>query len=122
MMIEAMAMGIPGVAFDIPGVNRLIENEQNGLLAEFGNKDQLIGCWRQLLFDDKFQNKIAQIGIKRSSFSDAVNHRGLEQLLYIFEKLQADAAHTLPKEYAHLGDLVSIDDSLIDAVLSLCIG
>ena len=57
--------------------------------------------------------------LKKSSFSEAVNHRGLEQLLYIFEKLQADAASTLPKEYAHLGDLVSIDGSLIDAVLSM---
>lgn len=70
--------------------------------------------------DDFAKNEIAPPdGIKKSSFFDAVNHRGLEQLLYIFEKLQADAASTLPKEYAHLGDLVSIDGSLIDAVLSM---
>ena len=70
--------------------------------------------------DDFASNQIAPPdGIKKSSFSEAVNHRGLEQLLYIFEKLQADATHTLPKEYAQLGDLVSIDGSLIDAVLSM---
>ena len=70
--------------------------------------------------DDFASNQIAPPdGIKKSSFSEAVNHRGLEQLLYIFEKLQADATHTLPKEYAWLGDLVSIDGSLIDAVLSM---
>ena len=70
--------------------------------------------------DDFARNQIAPPdGIKKSSFSEAVNHRGLEQLLYIFEKLQADATHTLPKEYAQLGDLVSIDGSLIDAVLSM---
>ena len=58
-------------------------------------------------------------GIQKSSFFEAIHHRGPEQLLYIFEKLQADTAHTLPNEYAHLGYLVSIDGSLIDAVLSM---
>ena len=58
-------------------------------------------------------------GIEKSSFFDAVNHRGLDQLLYVFEKLQAVAAQTLPKKHAHLGDIVSIDGSLIDTVLSM---
>ena len=43
----------------------------------------------------------------------------MEQLLYIFQKLQADAAQILPKEYEDLGEIVSIDGSLIDAVLSM---
>ena len=75
----------------------------------------------QVLEEDDFaKSEIAPPeGIQKSSFFEAINHRGLEQLLYVFEKLQADAAHTLPNEYAHLGDLVSIDGSLIDAVLSM---
>ena len=86
-------------------------------LEEYSSGSHLI----QALEEDDFAKKeiAPPDGIKKSSFSEAVNHRGLEQLLYIFEKLQADAAHTLPKEYAHLGDLVSIDGSLIDAVLSM---
>jgi hypothetical protein len=58
-------------------------------------------------------------GIQKSSFFEAINHRGLEQLLYVFEKLQAETTQTLPKKYAHLGNIVSIDGSLIDAVLSM---
>lgn len=58
-------------------------------------------------------------GIKKSSFFEAINHRGLEQLVYIFQKLQADAAQILPKQHETLGDIVSIDGSLIDAVLSM---
>jgi len=58
-------------------------------------------------------------GIKKSSFFEAINHRGLEQLLYVFEKLQADAAQSLPKQYENLGDIVSIDGSLVNAVLSM---
>lgn len=86
-------------------------------LEEYSSGSHLV----QALEEDDFARKeiAPPKGIKKSSFSEAVNHRGLEQLLYIFEKLQADATHTLPKEYTHLGDLVSIDGSLIDAVLSM---
>ncbi len=70
--------------------------------------------------DDFAKHEIAPPeGIEKSSFFEAINHRGLEQLLYVFDKLQAVAAQTLPKKYAHLGDIVSIDGSLIDAVLSM---
>ena len=58
-------------------------------------------------------------GISRSSFSEAINHRGLEQLQFIFENLYKQAAKVLPKEHKGLGELVSIDGSLIDAVLSM---
>jgi hypothetical protein len=86
-------------------------------LEEYSSGSHLV----QALAEDDFASKeiAPPNGIKKSSFFEAVNHRGLEQLLYIFEKLQADATHTLPKEYARLGDLVSVDGSLIDAVLSM---
>jgi len=58
-------------------------------------------------------------GISRSSFSEAINHRGLEQLQFIFENLYKQALGVLPKEHTELGELVSIDGSLIDAVLSM---
>jgi hypothetical protein len=57
-------------------------------------------------------------GIKKSSFFEAINNRGLEQLTEIFGHLVQQAG-TLPAEYAHLGNLVAIDGSLIDAVLSM---
>lgn len=65
-------------------------------------------------------NQIApEGGISRSSFSEVINHRGLEQLQYVFQELYKQASNTLPKEYAELGELISIDGSLIDAVLSM---
>ena len=86
-------------------------------LEEYSSGGHLI----QALEEDDFAKKevAPPDGIKKSSFFEAINHRGLEQLLYIFEKLQADAAQFLPNEYARLGDLVSIDGSLIDAILSM---
>jgi len=65
------------------------------------------------------QNIAPENGISRSSFSEIINGRGLEQLQYIFENLYKQAAKVLPKEHKVLGDLVSIDGSLIDAVLSM---
>ncbi len=65
------------------------------------------------------QNIAPDGGISKSSFSEIINGRGLEQLQVIFENLYKQAAGVLPKEHAELGDLVSIDGSLIDAVLSM---
>jgi len=58
-------------------------------------------------------------GIKKSSFFEATNTRGLEQLAYVFEQLYAQAYNTLPCQYSELGELIAIDGSLIDAVLSM---
>jgi len=58
-------------------------------------------------------------GIKKSSFSEAVNSRGLEQFAYVFQHVQSQAANVLPKSHPELGDLIGIDGSLIDAVLSM---
>jgi hypothetical protein len=58
-------------------------------------------------------------GISRSTFSEAINSRGLEQLQYVFQVLYKKAQAVLPSQYSDLGDLVSIDGSLIDGVLSM---
>ena len=75
----------------------------------------------QVLQEDDFaQNHIApEAGIKKSSFFEAINNRGLEQLTYIFKELYIQASKTIPKEYEYLGDMVAIDGSLINAVLSM---
>ena len=58
-------------------------------------------------------------GIEKSSFSEAINSRGLEQFLYVFEQLYSQAYQTLPEQHAELGELIAIDGSLIDGVLSM---
>lgn len=58
-------------------------------------------------------------GIKKTTFFEAINSRGLEQLTEIFDDLVQQAGKVLPAEYADLGKLVAIDGSLIDAVLSM---
>jgi hypothetical protein len=70
--------------------------------------------------DDFARNQIApEDGIKKSSFSEATNCRGLEQFFYVFENLQAQATQLLPNRHPELGNLIGIDGSLIDATLSM---
>ena len=41
-------------------------------------------------------------GIQKSSFFEAINTRGLEQLIDVFESLEVHARKILPKEHAEL--------------------
>jgi len=70
--------------------------------------------------DDFAKSAIApKNGIKKSSFSEATNCRGLEQFMHVFQNLQAQASKILPKQNPELGNLVAIDGSLINATLSM---
>ena len=75
----------------------------------------------QVLEEDEFAREVIapEDGIKKSSFSEAINSRGLEQLAHIYQNLQTQAIEVLPKEHDKLGNLVGIDGSLIDASLSM---
>lgn len=86
-------------------------------LQEFSSGRELIQALQE---DDYARQFVAPAGgIKRSTFFDTVNDRGVEQLLYVFTELQKQAAGILPSQHSKLGDLVAIDGSLIDAVLSM---
>ena len=97
------------------------EDELNSLiyfhLEEHSSGRHLLQALKE---DDFARKEIApQEGIEKSSFFEAINTRGLEQLLEVFETLYPKATRILPRKYRKLGDLVSIDGSLIDAVLSM---
>jgi len=75
----------------------------------------------QVLEQDDFARSVIapENGIKKSSFSEATNSRGLEQFMHVYQNLQAQAAGILPKQHPELGNLMGIDGSLIDATLSM---
>lgn len=86
-------------------------------LEEHTSAQQLL----QTLKEDDFarEHVAPEDGIGKSSFSEATNTRGLEQFMYVFQALQTQASHLLPKAHEALGDLVGIDGSLIDATLTM---
>ena len=75
----------------------------------------------QVLEQDDFarENIAPEDGIKKSSFSEAINTRGLEQLQIVFEKLSCKASGILPNRHSELGNLIALDGSLINATLSM---
>lgn len=60
-------------------------------------------------------------GIKKSAFFEALNSRGLEQMIHVYEHLQKQATAKIPiaKEMDGLGDLIAVDGTLIDATFSM---
>jgi len=62
----------------------------------------------QVLEEDEFaRSQIApKDGIKKSSFSEATNTRGLDQFMFVFEQLQKQASHVLPNRHPELGNLL----------------
>ena len=89
-LMEAMAVGIPVVAYDIPGVDKLVTHDETGLLAPYGDKTALASCCRQLLDDPALAKRLS------------ANARQL-----IDEKY---SAARMAQEYEHLfADLLGID-------------
>jgi len=56
-------------------------------------------------------------GIQKSAFFEALNTRGLDQMIEIDEQLYDKLASQLPDAYPKLGKLIAIDGTLIDAIL-----
>jgi hypothetical protein len=60
-------------------------------------------------------------GIKKSAFFEALNSRGLDRMVQVYENLQKQATAKIPiaKEMDGLGDLIAVDGTLIDATFSM---
>ena len=97
------------------------ENELNAVI--FFHLEEHVSARHllQVLKDDDFarENIAPADGIGKSSFSEAINNRGLEQLQFVLENLSRKASGILPRQHVALGELVAFDGSLIDAVLSM---
>jgi hypothetical protein len=75
---------------------------------------------QKLREDDFAKEHIApEGGISRSSFFGATDSRGVGQLQYVFQELCPLSGKIIPRQYSDLGDIVLIDGSLIEAVLSM---
>jgi len=58
-LMEATAMGVPVAAYNIAGIDQLVEHSKSALLADLGDKETLTNYWEQLLFDNKLSETLA---------------------------------------------------------------
>jgi glycosyltransferase involved in cell wall biosynthesis len=65
VLIEAMACGLPCVAYDCPvGPKAIIQNNKNGFLIEDGNKDSFVEKLNLLIEDENLRMKMSGEAIK----------------------------------------------------------
>lgn len=85
-MMEAMAMGIPVAAYNIPGVDKLIIPNETGLTAPFGQIDALKQCWERLLYDKEFSTRMAENG-RRHVVENFSAQRMAEEYMSLYEEM-----------------------------------
>lgn len=116
---------LPDITPLLSGCNRPLKmsfEDQLNILVYFHLEEHHSGRHLlQVLKEEHFARRYIapEDGIEKSSFFEDIGSRGLEQMVEIFGKLYLKAARHLPRGHAELGDLVLIDGSLIDAVLSM---
>jgi glycosyltransferase involved in cell wall biosynthesis len=89
-LMEATAASIPVAAYDIAGIDQLIEHEKTGLLAPLGEKDELQGYWESLLFTQGYGAKLAA-NAKEFVYLHYSANRMATQYTELFEKLATEA-------------------------------
>jgi len=60
VIMEAAATCLPTVAFDVPGVREVVQNEKTGYLVEDRNVDAMTGKVEKLLKDEKLRLRMGQ--------------------------------------------------------------
>ena len=62
--MEAFEMAIPVAAYDIPGIDQLINQGETGLLATYGDQRKLKSYWEELLYDKEQAHRISKYARK----------------------------------------------------------
>ena len=60
VLMEAMALGKPVVATDVPGTRELVEDEKTGLLVPYGDPAALAGAMGRLLRDGELASRLRE--------------------------------------------------------------
>ena len=99
-LMEAMAVGVPVAAYDIPGVNQLLEHEKTGLLATLGNKQELKQCCKRLLWDEVLANDISRAAAAHIDSKFSARRMAQEYTDLYYELMQRNQDFTPKPEAA----------------------
>jgi len=91
-VIDAMALGIPPVAFRVGGLPELIEDQRSGLLVPAGDVAAFAAATDRLVRDDSLRRSLATAGAARAAhFSVERMVRGTQA---VYDAILASASHT----------------------------
>jgi N,N'-diacetylbacillosaminyl-diphospho-undecaprenol alpha-1,3-N-acetylgalactosaminyltransferase len=85
-VLEAMAMGLPVVATDVPGCREAVVARETGFLVPPRNVDELVGAIQKLVEDPALRRRMGQAGRARVVQHFAVE-RVVEQYLGLYTEL-----------------------------------
>jgi glycosyltransferase involved in cell wall biosynthesis len=85
-VLEAMAMGLPVVATDVPGCREAVVAGETGFLVPPRNVDELVGAIQKLVEDPALRRRMGQAGRARVVQHFAVE-RVVEQYLGLYTEL-----------------------------------
>lgn len=86
-LMEAMAMEIPVAAYNIAGIDQLIQHEHSGLLAPLNDQQQLETYWEQLL-DNSAQAKELGSNARQYILEHFSAQRMADEYATLFSQLQ----------------------------------
>jgi glycosyltransferase involved in cell wall biosynthesis len=89
-LMEATAASIPVAAYNIAGIDQLIEHEKTGLLAPLGEKSELQGYWETLLFNQEHATELAA-NAKEFVYQHYSANRMAREYTELFEQLVTEA-------------------------------
>ena len=93
-LMEAMAVGVPVAAYDIPGVNQLLDHNKSGMLATLGNKQELETCCKSLLWDENLANRISKAAASHINEKFSAKRMSVEYTEHYYQLM--DREQTLP--------------------------
>ncbi|MEO8208919.1 MAG: glycosyltransferase family 4 protein [bacterium] len=81
VLYESMKLGIPVISTEVGGINKIIQNDYNGILIEVDNIDQTTNAMKRLISDKELYCKM------RKNAIDSVEKYGLQNMVKEYENL-----------------------------------
>ncbi len=85
-LVEAMAMGLPVVATDVPGFREVVDHEKTGIIVENKNPEKIAYALEKLIFNRELRKELGENG--RNRVEELYNwENNVTKMLEIYERL-----------------------------------
>lgn len=85
-LMECMAMGVPVAAYNIPGIDMLVDDGHTGLSTDFGDKPAMKEKWKVLLEDDVLAGTLSD-NARQKVIDEFSGERMAKEYTHIFREL-----------------------------------
>jgi glycosyltransferase involved in cell wall biosynthesis len=86
-VVEAKAMGVPVVSSDVPALNALTQNGEDGLLFDVHDVEDLVAKVLMIFSDTELREKLINKGLKKASLFDLPSY--IDSLNQIYTEIQS---------------------------------